>query len=203
MWFSTKELRASIWLLRYCNLAPSVKMPTPFIQMPAKLKAGGNMHKKSHLIAHIAYIGLYGMLIISTIIHYNSANLVELYAGWIIMAFGIIFLLWSSKSRKKGHAGGIGLVESGMYAFVRHPEFLGHILIIFALVIISQHWINFIVGAILIVLLCLAMIEEEKRNIEKFGDAYRDYMKRVPRINLIAGIIKQIHKKREEIMNDR
>jgi len=155
------------------------------------------MHKKSHLVGHIAYIGLYGMLIISTIIHYNSADLAGLvYAGWIIMAFGIIFLLCSSKSRKKGHAEGIGLVERGMYAFVRHPEFLGHILIISALVIISQHWINFIVGAILIVLLCLAMIEEEKRNIEKFGDAYKDYMKRVPRINLIAGIIKQIHKKR-------
>ena len=155
------------------------------------------MHKKSigHLIAHIAYIGLYGVLIISTIIHYNSANLVELYAGWIIIAFGIIFLLCSSKSRKKGHADSSGLVERGMYAFVRHPEFLGHILIISALVIISQHWISFIVGAILIVLLCFAMIEEEKRNIEKFGNAYRDYMKRVPKINLIAGIIKQIRRK--------
>jgi len=155
------------------------------------------MHKKSHLVGHIAYIGLYGVLIISTIIHYNSADLAELlYAGWIIIAFGIIFLLCSSKSRKRGHADGIGLVESGMYAFVRHPEFLGHILIISALVIISQHWISFIVGAILIVLLYLAMIEEEKRNMEKFGYAYMDYMKRVPRINLIAGIIRQIHKKR-------
>jgi len=48
-----------------------------------------------------------------------------------------------------------------------------------------------IVGAILIVLLGLAMIEEEKRNIEKFGDAYRDYMKRVPRINLTAGIMRK------------
>ena len=158
------------------------------------------MHKKSigHLIGHIAYIALYGILIISTIFLYNSANLARLvYAGWIILAFGIIFLLWSSKSRKKGHEEGIGLVESGMYAFVRHPEFLGHILIIFALVIISQHWISFIVGAILIVLLCLAMIEEERRNIEKFGNAYIDYMKRVPRINLIAGIIRQIHSRRK------
>ena len=156
------------------------------------------MHKKSHLVGHIAYIGLYGVMIISTIILYDSADLAGLvYAGWIIMAFGIIFLFCSSKSRKKGHAEGIGLVESGMYAFVRHPEFLGHILIIFALVIISQHWINFIVGAILIVLLCLAMIEEE-RNIEKFGNAYRDYMKRVPRINLIAGIIKQINRKNKD-----
>ena len=147
---------------------------------------------------YVAYISLYGVLIISTIFLYNSANLAKLvYTGWIIMAFGIIFLLCSSKSREKGHAEGIGLVERGMYAFVRHPEFLGHILIIFALVIISLHWISFIVGAILIVLLCLAMIEEEKRNIEKFGNAYMDYMKKVPRINLIAGIIKQIHNRRK------
>ena len=150
------------------------------------------MHKKSigHLIGHIAYIALYGVLIISTIFFHNSANLAKLlYTGCVILAFGIIFLLWSSKSRKKRH--GEAFVESGMYAFVRHPEFFGHILIIFALVIISQHWVSLIVGAILIVLLGLAMIEEEKRNIKKFGDAYRDYMKRVPRINLIAGIMRK------------
>jgi len=160
------------------------------------------MHEKSidHLIGHIAYIALYVVLIISTVFLYNSADLAKLlYAGWIILAFGIVFLLWSSGSRKKEREEGI--VESGMYAFVRHPEFLGHILIIFALIIISQHWISLIVGAVLVALLCLAMIEEEKRNIEKFGDAYRDYIRRVPRINLIAGIVK--HSKRENEDDDK
>jgi len=50
-----------------------------------KFKKGGMkiMHKKiGHLIAHIAYIALYGVLIISTIFLYNSADLAELlYAG--------------------------------------------------------------------------------------------------------------------------
>jgi hypothetical protein len=41
------------------------------------------------------------------------------------------------------------------------------------------------------------MIEEEKRNMEKFGDAYKDYMKRVPRINLLTGITRQMHRKKE------
>jgi len=162
------------------------------------------MHRKSinHLIGHVAYIALYGVLIISTVLLYNSANLVILlYIGWIILTFGVIFILWSSKSRREGYVEEDSskevLVESGMYAFVRHPEFLGHILIIFALIIISQHAISLVVGTILIVLLYLAMMEEEKRNIEKFGKVYRDYMKRVPRINLIAGIVKQIRSKRE------
>ena len=128
----------------------------------------------------MAYIVLYGALVISVIL--LSANLAKLLCAGVILAIGIVFLLWSSGSRKRGQA----LVQSGPYAFVRHPEFLGHILIIFALIVISQHWISPIVGTILIVPLYVAMIEEEGRNVEKFGKAYRDYMRRVPRINLIT-----------------
>ncbi len=128
----------------------------------------------------MAYIVLYGALVISVIL--LSANLAKLLCAGVILATGIVFLLWSSGSRKRGQA----LVQSGPYAFVRHPEFLGHILIIFALIVISQHWISPIVGTILIVPLYVAMIEEEGRNVEKFGKACRDYMRRVPRINLIT-----------------
>lgn len=162
------------------------------------------MHNKNigHLIGHIAYIALYGVLIISAVILYNSAHLVALlYLGLVTLLLGIIFLLWSSQSRKKGRIEeGINketLVESGMYAFVRHPEFLGHIVIIMALILIAQHWISMIIATALIVLLCFAMVEEEKRNIEKFGEAYKDYMRRVPRINLLIGIIRGIHEKKE------
>jgi hypothetical protein len=42
-------------------------------------------------------------------------------------------------------------------------------------------------------LLSFAIIEEERRNMEKFGDAYKDYMKRIPRINILIGIIRQMH----------
>jgi len=157
-----------------------------------------------HKASHIVYIVLYGSLILSSILVYNVANLeILLYFGWTILVFGIIFLLLASRSRKIGRAQegkGINkenLIESGMYAFVRHPEFLGHILIIFALIFIAQYWLSLVIGVMLIVLLCLAMMEEEKRNIEKFGDGYKDYIQRVPRINLLVGIIKQMHYTKE------
>ena len=156
-----------------------------------------------HKASHIVYIVLYGSLILSSILVYNLANLeILLYSGWTILVFGVVFLLLASRSRKKrrvseGMGGNKGIhVESGMYAFVRHPEFLGHILIIFALIFIAQYWLSLVIGAMLIVLLCLAMIEEEKRNIEKFGNGYKDYIQRVPRINLLVGIIKQMHYKK-------
>ena len=71
-------------------------------------------------------------------------------------------------------------------------------MIILALILIAQHLVSFVIGVVLIALLCLAMIEEEKRDIEKFGDEYKDYMQRIPRINLLAGIIRHIHHKKEK-----
>jgi protein-S-isoprenylcysteine O-methyltransferase Ste14 len=32
--------------------------------------------------------------------------------------------------------------------------------------------------------------------IEKFGDAYRDYIERVPRVNFVAGIVRLILRRR-------
>ncbi len=98
----------------------------------------------------------------------------------------------------RGGGEGKVFVESGPYALVRHPEFLGHILIISALILMTQHWISLVMGLMLIGLLSLAMMMEERENIEKFGDAYRDYMERVPRINLPAGIIKRVIRRRRE-----
>ena len=156
------------------------------------MKHGKNI---SHLIGHMAYIILYLLLITFSILFYDSANLmILLYLGYIILLSGIIILLSSVQSRKQAMKNGISkesLVENGLYAFIRHPEFLGHILIILSLVLISQHPFNILIGAILILLLYFAMQEEEERNIEKFGIAYKDYMKRVPRINLLLGFYRK------------
>ena len=156
-----------------------------------------------HLIGHFMYVVMYCLLILFCILHYNLANLrILLYSGWVILIFGALFLLWSSQSRKggrmRGDEGGEIFVESGPYALVRHPEFLGHILIISALILMTQHWISLIIGLMLIGLLSSAMVMEERENLEKFGDAYRDYMERVPRINLPAGIIKRAIRGRRE-----
>jgi protein-S-isoprenylcysteine O-methyltransferase Ste14 len=37
----------------------------------------------------------------------------------------------------------------------------------------------------------------DRNEIEKFGDAYREYMERVPQINFILGIIRQLQKWRK------
>jgi protein-S-isoprenylcysteine O-methyltransferase Ste14 len=154
--------------------------------------------KTLEVIGHILFIGFYALLIAFSILFYGRAIFVTLiYVGWITLGVGIIILASSSRSRNKGRIsdekkGNNGpLVESGMYAIVRHPEFLGHLLIIIGLVCITQRLLSLTIGVLMTILLWLAMREEEKTDIDKFGRAYINYMQRVPRINLLAGIIRR------------
>jgi protein-S-isoprenylcysteine O-methyltransferase Ste14 len=82
------------------------------------------------------------------------------------------------------------LVDSGIYAIVRHPMYLSFILIIISLILISQHWLSLIFGIPIVMYFYLSMGREESSSIEKFGDDYKSYMKSVPRMNLILGIIR-------------
>ena len=82
------------------------------------------------------------------------------------------------------------VVDSGVYAVVRHPMYLSFMLLILALMLISQHWLSVIFGLPIMVFHYLGMQAEEQSNIEKFGDEYKQYTERVPRVNFVAGIIR-------------
>jgi protein-S-isoprenylcysteine O-methyltransferase Ste14 len=82
------------------------------------------------------------------------------------------------------------LVDSGIYAVVRHPQYLGFILIVFALVLMSQHWFSLFSGILGSALFYKDVLREEQMTIKKFGDAYERYIQKVPRMNFVLGIIR-------------
>jgi protein-S-isoprenylcysteine O-methyltransferase Ste14 len=85
-----------------------------------------------------------------------------------------------------------------MCGVIRHPIYLSFIFFVIALILISQHWLSVIFGFPMIAFLYLSMRWEEQTNIEKFGDEYRLYMRSVPRMNLLLGVIRlQRHRKRK------
>ena len=146
-----------------------------------------------HIAGHAIYLALYLLLIALSVLFYNSGDLKPLlYMGWAVLIAGISIFFWAIFSRRKRKEKE-GLIQCGVYSLIRHPEFLSHMLIIFALIFISQHLLNLIVGSLLIIMLYFAIVEEEKRNKEKFIE-YKDYVKKVPRINLISGIIRYLRR---------
>ena len=90
-------------------------------------------------------------------------------------------------------------IDSGIYAIVRHPLYLGWILAIFvATIFLYQHWLFVIVGIPGIVSVYLISRQEEQTNIEKFGNEYKRYMQKVPGMNLLVGVIRLIRRRKRD-----
>lgn len=147
----------------------------------------------THIAGHIAYIVLYGLLVSVSILFYNSANLVVvLFIGWVALAFGVVFCC--------------GRADPVRWCLPRLVEKLllkvGRMLL-FATRILGSHGDNRGIGPNSTKLgqlgywcnpNCLTMFCNDRRGRKKhkkFGDAYKEYMKKVPRISLLSGIIKR------------
>lgn len=92
-------------------------------------------------------------------------------------------------------------LKQGPYAIMRHPSDFIFGLILPAFTIIASDQVPFtlysIVGNILyFMLIHYTTVGEEELNILKWGDAYRQYQKEVPRFNFILGIWRWARKNR-------
>ncbi len=90
------------------------------------------------------------------------------------------------------------LVDTGIYSVVRHPQFVTFILWAIAGMLLFQHWIIIILGIPIIPLTYIDLIRADKASIEKFGDDYKTYMKKVPRANFLLGIIRLLQRRKRE-----
>jgi protein-S-isoprenylcysteine O-methyltransferase Ste14 len=135
---------------------------------------------------------------------YNWAGLdIVLYGGWFVLAVSIILCFLSAYELKKwgaeeSHMATTVLVDRGLYAVVRHPMYVSWMLFLFALMLISQHWLSPVYGVPVVGSVYLDMRKEEQSNICKFGDDYRGYMQVVPRMNFVAGLVRLLRGKRGE-----
>lgn len=87
-------------------------------------------------------------------------------------------------------------VDRGLYAVVRHPQYLGYILLALGFMLLSQHVLTVTLGAIAIFFFYLHTLREEVFCIRHLGRGYDDYCKRVPRFNAVSGTIRYLVRKR-------
>lgn len=157
----------------------------------------GFKHIISAVILTLAAVGQIGL---SFVYYKENGNAMIRNIGWIILwtsaLFGWlpIFTLkkWGRVPKGKGYIHTHTLVDRGVYAIVRHPQYLAGILLGIGLSLIVQHWLVAVLGAVVAIISYAGTFGEEKESKQKFGVAYEDYMRRVPRINFISGIIKAV-----------
>ena len=106
------------------------------------------------------------------------------FAGVAIIIIGVLqtgalsFLgirqVFSSQSQPEGGS----LVTNGLYRWVRHPLYTGGYLLIWLTPVMTLNLLTLF--SMLSIYLVLGAKLEEKRLIQAFGDAYRDYQAEVP-----------------------
>jgi len=149
---------------------------------------------------------LIAQLMLSLFLYHPAGNQTLRVVGWIIgVVAGLFGVLPMITLRRRGgvpekdYTHTTALVDSGVYAVVRHPQYLSFMLLSLFLIFVAQHWLITVMGIAAMALVYTGIVPQaDQANIEKFGDEYRRYMQKVPGINFPAGVIRLLQRSKTE-----
>ncbi|MBC8446698.1 MAG: isoprenylcysteine carboxylmethyltransferase family protein [Chloroflexi bacterium] len=167
-------------------------------------------HLKGFILssAWVLWIVLLITQIILSLFLYNPAGYQALrIVGWIVGAaaglFGVLPMITLRKKggapKEKDYTHTTTLVDSGVYAVVRHPQYLSFMLLSLFLILVAQHWLITVIGIAAMALVYAGIVPQaDQASIEKFGDKYKRYMRKVPGVNVLAGVIRLLQRGKME-----
>ena len=153
------------------------------------------MKKQPQLFSWIA--GALTIVVLVLAVFLGSGDLVVLRkigAGVLIVAGVFIFLPFVMLRRHgkplegKSYMDTTVVVDRGVYAIVRHPQYLGYIMLNLGFMFLLQSPLALSLGVLAIVFFFVHTIQEDRYCAAKFGEKWRDYSRRVPRLNAALGI---------------
>ena len=160
-----------------------------------------NLHP--YILSSIASVLTVAQIALAFFLYNHDSEALQ-WVGWICLwTAGIFGILPIITFRRKGgvpegesYTKTTVLVDTGIYAIVRHPQNgTAWLLINLGVLLIARHWTSFFLGLSSMVLVYADTYKADQYCIEKFGDAYNRYVERVPRVNFAAGIIRLVQSK--------
>ena len=160
---------------------------------------------RHHFLDYVAYLLMILCFPLNPLVFLNIIKPYEIrylfYIGAVFWLAGMILVIYpffyfkvkGDVARGKSYVHTGKIVRTGLYSVVRHVQYTGGILsIFFATPFLYPHWIFFVLGIPGVWLTYLGTIREDQYLIKKFGNEYKEYMARVPSMNIIAGIYRKI-----------
>jgi protein-S-isoprenylcysteine O-methyltransferase Ste14 len=183
-------VQAAVWSGR-SNMNGEIEMKTP-----RNVLYGLN----PFLLSSIASALTAAQVVLAVFLH-GSAPAAFRWAGWICLwtsgVFGILpiiaFRRRGGVPKGKSYMKTTVLVDTGIYAIVRHPQGgTAWLLLNLGIMLIAWHWSSVVLGLASMGLAYADTFKADQYCIEKFGTAYRRYMERVPRTNFVSGIVRLV-----------
>jgi protein-S-isoprenylcysteine O-methyltransferase Ste14 len=122
---------------------------------------------------------------IGRIYHWNTFFAI----GMVLVVIGLIIRIHSIQTLKQYFTFSVAkvenhkIIETGLYKFIRHPGYLGQLIIFIGISTAISNWLSILVMMVPITLGYLYRIKVEERfMLEQLGEDYLNYQKRTKRI---------------------
>jgi len=136
------------------------------------------LNEKEKKLDYLSTITFLALLVYSVVLPLKLGT-AWFYIGLFVYLFGMIFTI----------VAGINFINTpldrpateGLYRISRNPIYLGTYLIFIGIGIACASWLFLLLIAVFIILQNILIDAEERWCLEKYGDAYREYMNRTPK----------------------
>lgn len=146
---------------------------------------------------------LVAQIFLSFFLYESGGNQALQIVGWVVGLAAGLFGVWPMVTlrrkggvpKKRDYTDTTLLVDGGVYAVVRHPQYVSFMLFSLFLILVVQHWLVAAIGIAAIALVYVGIVPQaDQANIAKFGDDYRRYMQRVPGVNFVEGVVRLLRR---------
>jgi protein-S-isoprenylcysteine O-methyltransferase Ste14 len=144
-----------------------------------RLFASNPMHR-----GMVEYLLLFGTGILGLIFSWSkipffpASNIV----GGVLIAAGLLFHLYAEKKHRQAHEKSADIeriVQEGMFARIRHPLYLGIIVMNVGIALAFGVVITLIIALLSVFHWIVSALKEEEFLLQKFGNEYKRYMNNV------------------------
>jgi protein-S-isoprenylcysteine O-methyltransferase Ste14 len=119
-----------------------------------------------------------GFVMVAAFLWLSEPTWTSLAIGLPVAALGLALRAWAAGHLEKNRA----LAESGPYAYVRNPLYIGTLAVAAGFVLASRQWVLGLLFAAVFVLIYLPVVELEEQHLRALFPEYAEYARRVPRL---------------------
>lgn len=119
-----------------------------------------------------------GFLLAAAFLWLSEPSPLSLAAGLMLSMLGLALRAWAAGHLEKN----LALAESGPYAHLRNPLYVGTMIVATGFVVASRRWELAALFAAVFALIYLPVVELEEQHLRKLFPAYAEYSARVPKL---------------------